>query len=117
MSPQNSESLMPAWGLRRDIFPCFGARLIQEGNRLYFLPDRACFGGNFSPEAENALKDNFPVIVQQLETLLQCGELNPRRQHRVCFSLSGLVCEADTLGSYGYVYLTVYPESAVPRQG
>lgn len=29
------------WGLKRTITPCFGARLVQEGNRLHFLADRA----------------------------------------------------------------------------
>jgi cytoskeleton bundling-enhancing protein CbeA and related proteins len=36
------------WGLKRDITPCFGARLVQEGNRLHFLADRAGFTGSFS---------------------------------------------------------------------
>lgn len=31
----------PTWGLLRDITPCLGARLVQEGNRLYYLVDRA----------------------------------------------------------------------------
>lgn len=26
----------PEWGLKRDIAPCFGARLVQEGNRLHY---------------------------------------------------------------------------------
>ncbi len=30
----------PPWGLRHDITPCFGARLVQEGNRLHYLGDR-----------------------------------------------------------------------------
>lgn len=38
----------PTWGLRRDITPCFGARLVQEGHRLHFLADRAGFTGSFS---------------------------------------------------------------------
>ena len=29
------------WGLKRTITPCFGARLVQEGNRLHYLADRA----------------------------------------------------------------------------
>ncbi|HCO6398222.1 TPA: type IV toxin-antitoxin system YeeU family antitoxin, partial [Escherichia coli] len=28
--------------------PCFGARLVQEGNRLHYLADRACIRGRFS---------------------------------------------------------------------
>ena len=27
----------PWWGLRRNITPCFGARLVQEGNHLHYL--------------------------------------------------------------------------------
>lgn len=38
----------PTWGLRRDITPCFGARLVQEGHRLHFLANRAGFTGSFS---------------------------------------------------------------------
>lgn len=29
------------WGLRRDITPRVGARLVQEGNQLHYLADRA----------------------------------------------------------------------------
>ena len=35
--------------------------------------------------------------------------LNPRHQHTVTLYAKGLTCEADTLGSCGYVYLAVYP--------
>lgn len=35
------------WGLQSDITPRFGARLIQEGNRLYYLADRAGLTGEF----------------------------------------------------------------------
>ncbi|HFL9396129.1 TPA: type IV toxin-antitoxin system YeeU family antitoxin, partial [Escherichia coli] len=31
------------WGLSRCVSPCFGARLVQEGNRLHYLADRANF--------------------------------------------------------------------------
>ena len=36
-------SFIPAheWGLKSDIVPRFGARLVQEGNRLHYLADRA----------------------------------------------------------------------------
>lgn len=29
------------WGLQSDITPRLGTRLVQEGNRLYYLADRA----------------------------------------------------------------------------
>lgn len=32
--PENPAS--QPWGLQRTITPCFGARLVQEGNRLHF---------------------------------------------------------------------------------
>jgi hypothetical protein len=36
------------WGLNRNVTPCFGARLVQEGNRLHYLADRASITGAFS---------------------------------------------------------------------
>ncbi len=33
------------WGLRRDITPRVGARLVQEGNQLHYLADRAGVNG------------------------------------------------------------------------
>lgn len=29
------------WGLPCTVTPCFGARLVQEGNRLHYLANRA----------------------------------------------------------------------------
>ncbi|WP_140397388.1 type IV toxin-antitoxin system YeeU family antitoxin, partial [Escherichia coli] len=43
------------------------------------------------------------------ELMLTSGELNPRHQHTVTLYAKGLTCDADTLGSCGYVYLAVYP--------
>ncbi len=76
----------PWWGLPCTVTPCFGARLVQEGNRLHYLADRAGIR----------------------------GELNPRHQHTITLYAKGLTCEADTLGSCGYVYLAVYPTPAAP---
>lgn len=33
-SAKNTSCLQ--WGLKRNITPCFGARLVQKGKRLYF---------------------------------------------------------------------------------
>ncbi|WP_232282538.1 type IV toxin-antitoxin system YeeU family antitoxin, partial [Yersinia enterocolitica] len=44
-----------------------------------------------------------------LELMLLSGELNPRYQHCVTLYRNGLICEADSLGSQGYVYLAIYP--------
>jgi len=45
--------------------------------------------------------------------MLSAGELNPRHQQRVTLNHIGLTCEADTLGSHGYVYITIYTFSTV----
>lgn len=99
----------PQWGLIRDISPCFGARLVQEGNRLHYLADRAGFRGEFSAEDALRLDQAFPLILKQLERTLVSGGLNPGRQQRVTLHHNGLTCDADTLGSHGYVYLSIYP--------
>ncbi|HHA2320297.1 TPA: type IV toxin-antitoxin system YeeU family antitoxin [Enterobacter ludwigii] len=97
------------WGLKRTITPCFGARLVHEGNRLHFLADRAGFNGAFRDKDALRLDQAFPLILKQLELMLTSGELNPQYKHCVTLYHNGLTCEADTLGSYGYVYIAVYP--------
>lgn len=49
--------------------------------------------------------------------MLVSGELNPRNQHSVRLYSKGLTLDADTLGSYGYVYIAIYPTQpvALPR--
>jgi cytoskeleton bundling-enhancing protein CbeA-like protein len=49
-TPPKDTIACPQWGLRHDITPCFGARLVQEGQRLHFLADRAGFSGAFSED-------------------------------------------------------------------
>lgn len=106
-TPENTTC--PQWGLKRAITPCFGARLVQEGNRLHFLPDRAGFNCAFSDDDSLRLDQAFPLILKQLELMLTSRELSPRYQHCVTLYHNGLTCEADTLGSCGYVYIAVYP--------
>ncbi|MGM7902152.1 type IV toxin-antitoxin system YeeU family antitoxin [Yersinia enterocolitica] len=101
------------WGLRRDITPCFGTRLVQQGNRLHFLADRAGFTGSFSETQARHLDEAFPHFVAHLELMLLSGELNPRYAHCVTLYRNGLTCEADTLGSYGYVYIAIYPSNQI----
>ncbi len=101
------------WGLACGKTPCFGARLVQEGNRLHFLADRAGFTGDFSDDEALRLDQAFPLIMKHLEQMLSSGELTPRQQRRVTLHHNGLACEADTLGSHGYVYLAIYPSPAV----
>ena len=78
----------PWWGLKRNITPCFGARLVQEGNQA------------------------FPLLMKQMELMLTSGELTPRHQHCVTLYAKGLTCEADSLASCGYVYIAIYPTPA-----
>ncbi|EEQ17864.1 hypothetical protein yinte0001_1680 [Yersinia intermedia ATCC 29909] len=48
-----------------------------------------------------------------MELMLLSGELNPWCAHCVTLYRNGLTCEADTLGSYGYVYIAIYPSNLV----
>ncbi|WP_108944157.1 type IV toxin-antitoxin system YeeU family antitoxin [Shewanella halifaxensis] len=97
------------WGLQRNITPRFGARLIQQGNRLDFLWDRSGFVGSFSPQLGQQLNDAFPEIIKQLEDQAALGYLDPRQQRCITLQHAGFICEADTLGSHGYLYITIYP--------
>lgn len=109
----NDITLSPAWGLQRDITPRLGARLVQEGARLHFLADRANCVGAFTPEVADALNQTFPILIEQLEALLLSGELNPRHPHCVAAQHAGFICEADSLGSHGYVYIAIYLETPI----
>lgn len=97
------------WGLQSDITPRFGARLVQEGNRLYYLADWAGLTGSFSPIHLQELDLAFELFIEQLENMLRAGELNPHQQHQVTIQLASLTCIADTRGSCGYVYISIYP--------
>ncbi|MDN0743756.1 hypothetical protein FCX55_01875 [Escherichia coli] len=97
------------------VTPCFGARLVQEGNQLHYLADRAGIRGRFSDADAYHLDQAFPLLMKQLELMLTSGELNPRHQHTVTLYAKGLTCKADTLGSCGYVYLAVYPTSETKK--
>ena len=99
------------WVLRHDITPCFGARLVQERNLLHYLGDRAGLYGKFAPEQLRALDRSFPVFIDHMETALRSGELDPHNSRGIRLEREGLVCEADTRGSCGYVYVTIYPVS------
>lgn len=103
------------WGLKRAITPCFGARLVQEGSRVHFLADRAGFNGAFSNDDALRLDQTFSMILKQLELMLTSGELSLLHQNCVTLCHSGLTCEADALGSCGYVYIAVYPDLTEPH--
>ena len=98
-----------SWGLPRDISPRFGARLIQNRYRLDFLSDRASLIGEWTKEEIDRLDKAFPAIIKQLEGKLLTGELDAQRQQCITLQHDGFTCEADTLGSHGYVYVVLYP--------
>ncbi|MGC5428624.1 type IV toxin-antitoxin system YeeU family antitoxin [Aeromonas veronii bv. sobria] len=97
------------WGLPCDISPRFGARLIQSRYRLDFLSDRASLIGEWGEAQIDKLDQAFPEIIKVLETKLLTGELDAQRQQRITLQHGGFTCEADTLGSHGYVYVALYP--------
>ncbi len=99
----NHDVSEPWWGLKRNASPSLGARLVQEGNRLHYLADRTSITGKFSDAECLKLDDAFPHFISQMESMLTTGELNPRHAHCVTLYQDELTCEADTLGSYGYV--------------
>ncbi|VXC43498.1 antitoxin of the YpjF-YfjZ toxin-antitoxin system; CP4-57 prophage [Enterobacterales bacterium 8AC] len=111
---RNDSTPSPVWGLQSAITPRLGARLVQQGNHLHFLADRAGFVGTFEPDALKTLDTAFPVLIEQLETCLQSGELDQCRQHCVTVQHAGFTCDADTLGSFGHVYIAIY-QTAPPN--
>ncbi|MCU1788527.1 type IV toxin-antitoxin system YeeU family antitoxin [Pectobacterium polaris] len=102
----------PEWGLKCAVTPRFGARLVQEGNHLHYLADRVSFIGTFSKTEAQSLELCFPELIKLLEQKLRTGELNPRQQGGVMLHCNEWTCEVDTLGSFGYVYIAIYPSSA-----
>lgn len=106
--PENNHPA-PVWGLRHDITPSFGARLVQEGRKLHFLADRASISGEFTPEQREKLDTLFPLLIARLESALHDGRLDPRQSCWMTDTVNGFICEADTRGSCGYVYITLYP--------
>ncbi len=100
------------WGLQRNITPRFSARLILQGSRLDFLWDRSGFVGSFPPDKGQQLNDAFPEIIKQLENQVSLGHLDARQQRCVTLQHASFTCEADTLGSHGYLYIAIYPTTA-----
>ncbi len=105
----NQQSRPYQWGLQRTITPRFGARLILNGSRLDFLWDRSGFIGIFTPEQGKQLDSAFPNIIKQLENQVSLGHLDARKQRSITLQHAGFTCEADTLGSHGYLYIAIYP--------
>ena len=111
--PEQPTQIFAQWGLPHTVTPRFGARLIQEHHRLHFLSDRASLIGEWAEEAINRLEAAFPAIIKELESKLLTGELDARCQQRITVNHSGFTCEADTLGSQGYVYIAIYPATSM----
>ncbi|MDO2187346.1 type IV toxin-antitoxin system YeeU family antitoxin, partial [Escherichia coli] len=88
----------PWWGLPCTVRPCFGARLVQEGNRLHYLADRACIRGRVSDADAYHPDQAFPRLVKQPELMLISGELNPRHEHPVALYAKGRAWESETVG-------------------
>ncbi|CAJ1781442.1 type IV toxin-antitoxin system YeeU family antitoxin [Aeromonas hydrophila] len=112
-TPDQPTRIFAQWGLPHTVTPRFGARLIQEHHRLHFLSDRASLVGKWAEEAINQLEASFPTILKELESKLLTGELDARSQQRITVHHGGFTCEADTLGSHGYVYIAIYPATSM----
>ncbi|WP_279499073.1 type IV toxin-antitoxin system YeeU family antitoxin [Aeromonas veronii] len=109
VAPDQPARIFVQWGLPHTVTPRFGARLIQSRYRLDFLSDRASLNGEWSEVQIAKLDLAFPEIIKALEAKLLTGELDAQRQHCITIQHGGFTCEADTLGSHGYVYLAIYP--------
>ena len=109
VAPDQPTRIFAQWGLPHTVTPRFGARLIQSHYRLDFLPDRASLIGEWSQMQIAKLDLAFPEIIKALEAKLLTGELDAQHQHCITIQHEGFTCEADTLGSHGYVYLAIYP--------
>ncbi|MEV3837789.1 type IV toxin-antitoxin system YeeU family antitoxin [Aeromonas dhakensis] len=116
VAPDHPTRIFAQWGLPHTVTPRFGARLIQEHHRLHFLSDRASLIGEWEEEPIDQLESVFPATIKELESKLLTGELDARRQQRITFHHSGFTCEADTLGSHGYVYIVIYPATRINRE-
>lgn len=77
------------WGLKRYIASCIGARLVQDGNRLSYLADRASITGQFSDIECLALDEAFPLFISQMESMLTNEELNAHYSHCVTLYHNG----------------------------
>ncbi len=56
------------WGLTCGKTPCFSAKLVQEGNRLHFLADRAEFSGDLSDDEALRLDRSFSGDIEAAGT-------------------------------------------------
>ncbi|MCE9925304.1 MULTISPECIES: type IV toxin-antitoxin system YeeU family antitoxin [Aeromonas] len=108
-APDQPTRIFAQWGLPHTVTPRFGARLILSRYRLDFLSDRASLIGDWSQVQIAKLDLAFPEIIKALEAKLLTGELDAQCQRCITIQHGGFTCEADTLGSHGYVYVALYP--------
>lgn len=113
VAPHQPTRIFAQWGLPHTVTPRFGARLIQEHHRLHFLSDRASLVGEWAEATIDQLEAAFPNIIKALEAKLLTGELDAQRQQCITIQQGEFTCEADTLGSYGYVYVVIYSATSV----
>uniref|UniRef100_UPI00117D61E2 type IV toxin-antitoxin system YeeU family antitoxin n=1 Tax=Citrobacter braakii TaxID=57706 RepID=UPI00117D61E2 len=76
---------------------------------LHYLADRASITGKFSDAECLKLDVVFPHFISLIESMLTTGELNPRHAYCVILYHNDFPCEADPLGSCGYLSIAVYP--------
>lgn len=69
--------------------------------------------GEWEAVAIDRLEAAFPAIIKELEAKLLTGELDAQRQQRITVHHGSFTCEADTLGSHGYVYIAIYPATSM----
>ncbi|WP_447825529.1 type IV toxin-antitoxin system YeeU family antitoxin [Aeromonas salmonicida] len=112
-TPDQPTRIFAQWGLLHTVTPRFGDRLIQEHHRLHFLSDRASLIGKWEEEVIDQLEATFPAIIKELEAKLLTDELDAQRQQRISVRHAGFTCEADTLGSHGYVYVAIYSATSM----
>lgn len=112
-TPDQPPRIFAQWGLPHTVTPRFGARLIQEHHRLHFLSDRASLIGEWAEEVIDRLEAIFSAIIKELEAKLLTGELDARRQQRITLQHAGFTCEADSLGSHGYIYIAIYGTATI----
>ncbi|MFQ3495767.1 type IV toxin-antitoxin system YeeU family antitoxin, partial [Citrobacter freundii] len=79
-------------------------------NHLHYLADRASITGTFNDADLRHLEQAFPVLMKQMELMLASSELTPHIQRCITLHAKGLI---DTLGSCGYLYIVIYPKSAL----
>lgn len=113
VAPDQPTWIFAQWGLPHTVTSRFGARLIQEHHRLHFLSDRASLIGEWAEEAIDRLEAIFPAIIKALEAKLLTGELDAQRQHCITIQHGGFTCEADSLGSHGYIYIAIYGTATI----